>query len=163
MTHYNPNKQELLQIEKEGFAIIFAIKKFHKYVHSREFILQMDHRPLLAIFGSKKGIPTHTMNCLQKWASMLLNYSFKMEFLPLKEIAHADALSRLIPKITEPLETVIASSNSEMNVKYVLFNILQELPVTLEEIKFKTKFDKFINQTQKNYWCMENGWSYVQF
>ena len=46
----------------------------------------------------------------------------KMEFLPSKEIAHADGLSRLIPKNTEPLEeTVIASLKSEMDVKYVLF------------------------------------------
>ena len=36
-----------------------------------------------------------------------------------------------------------------MDVKYVLFNTVKELPVTLEEIKFKTKFDKFINQTKK--------------
>ena len=35
----------------EGLAIIFALKKFHKYVHGREFILQTDHRPLLAIFA----------------------------------------------------------------------------------------------------------------
>ena len=47
-------------IEKEGLAIIFAIKKFHKYVHGREFILQTDNRPLLAIFGSRKEIPTHS-------------------------------------------------------------------------------------------------------
>ena len=53
-----PAEINYLQIEKEGLAILFAIKKFHKYVHSREFILQMDHHPLLAIFGSKKGIPT---------------------------------------------------------------------------------------------------------
>ena len=86
------------QIEKEGLVIIFAIKKFHNYVHDREFILQTDHRPLLAIFGSKKGIPIHTVHRLQRWATMLLNYSFKMEFLPSKEIAHADGLSRLIPK-----------------------------------------------------------------
>ena len=76
---------------------------------------------------------------------MLLNYSFNMEFLPSKKIAHADGLSRLMPKNTEPLEeTVIASLRSEIDVKYVLFNTVKELPVTLE-IKFKTKFDKFIN------------------
>ena len=73
-----------------------------------------------------------------------------MEFLSLKEIAHADGLSRLILKNTEPLEeTVIASLKSDMDVKYVLFNTVQELSVTLGEMKFKTKFDKFINQTKK--------------
>ena len=81
---------------------------------------------------------------------MLLNYLFKMEFLSLKEIAHVDGLSRLIPKNTEPLEeTVFAPLKPEMNAKYVLFNTVKELPVMLEEIKFKTKFDKFINHTNK--------------
>ena len=82
------------QIEKEGLAIIFVIQKFHKYVHGREFILQTNHRPLLAIFSSKKAIPTHTANSLQRLATMLLNHTFKMEFLPSKEISHADGLSR---------------------------------------------------------------------
>ena len=133
-----PAEMNYSQIEKEGLAIIFAIRKFHKYIHSREFILQTDRRPLLAIFGSKKGIPTYTANRLQKWATMLFNYSFKMEFLPSKEIAHADGLSRLIPKNTEPLkETIIASLKSEMDIKYVLFNTVKELPVTLKEIKFQ--------------------------
>ena len=67
-----------------------------------------------------------------------------------KEITHADGLSTLIPKNTEPQqETVITSLRSEMDVKYVLFNTIKELLVTLEDIKFKTKFDKFINQTKK--------------
>ena len=62
-----------------------------------------------------------------------------MEFLLSKEIAHADGLFRLIPKNTEPLEeTVITSLKSKMDVKYVLFNTVKELPVMLEEIKFKT-------------------------
>ena len=142
------------QIEKEGLAIIFAIKKFYKYVHGREFILQMEHRPLLAIFGSKKGIPTHTANRLQKWATMLLNYSFKMEFLPSKEIAHVDGLSRLIPKNIELLEvTVIASLKSEMDVKYVLFNTVKELPVTLLVFREMVNFSNTINYlaTQMNY------------
>ena len=73
-----------------------------------------------------------------------------MKFLPSKEIAHADGLSRLIQKNTEPLEkAVIASLKSEMDVKYVLFNTVKELLVTLEDIRFKSKFDKFINQTKK--------------
>ena len=63
----------------------------------------MDHLPLLTIFGSKKGIPTHTANRLQRWAMMRLNYSFKMELLPSKEITYVDRLSRLIPKNTELL------------------------------------------------------------
>ena len=105
---------------------------------------------MLAIFGSKKGISTHTVNRLQRCATMLLNYSFKMEFLPSKEISHVDGLYRLMPKNTEPLEeTAIASLKFEMNVKYVLFNTVKEQPVTQEEIKFKTKFDEFINQTKK--------------
>ena len=73
-----------------------------------------------------------------------------MEFLLLKEIAHADGLSRLIPKNTEPLEeSVIASLRSKMDIKYILFNTVKEFPIVLEEIEFKTKFDKFINQTKK--------------
>ena len=90
------------------------------------------------------------MNRLQRWATMLLNYSFKIEFLASKEIAHADGLSRLIPKNTEALEeTVIASLKSEMDVKYVLFKTVKELPVAPEEMKFKAKFEKFNNQTKK--------------
>ena len=58
-----------------------------------------------------------------------------MEFLLSKEIAHADGFFRLIRENTEPLEeTVIASLKSEMNVKYVLFNTVKKLPVTLKEI-----------------------------
>ena len=56
-------------------------------------------------------------------------------------------MSRLIPKIREPLaETVITSLSSEMDIKNVLYNTVKELPVTLEEIKFKGKFDKFITE-----------------
>ena len=50
-----PVEMNYSQIEKRGLAIIFAIKTFHKYVHGREFILQTDHRPLLAVFVVKSG------------------------------------------------------------------------------------------------------------
>ena len=70
-------------MEKEGLAIIFAIKNFHKHVPGRPFILQTDHRLLFAIFVSKKKEYQHTLRTDElRWATMLLNYSFKMEFLP---------------------------------------------------------------------------------
>lgn len=39
-------------------------KKFHRMILRRKFLLQPDHRPLLSIFGSKKGIPMHAANGL---------------------------------------------------------------------------------------------------
>ena len=109
-----PAEKNYSQIEKEGLAIIFAVKKFHRFVHGRKFALQMDHHPLLSMFGSKKGIPTHTANRLQCWGTILLNYNYEMEFLLSKKLGHVDDLSRLKPKFSVPLEdTVIAALKAE--------------------------------------------------
>ena len=116
------------QIEKEGLGLTFAVQKFHKYIHGIESILQTDHRPLVSIFGSRKGIPTHSANRRQRCGSILLNNPFKMEFLLSKKIPHADGLAGLIPKIRELLkETVIVSLDSEMDIKNVLYNTVKEL------------------------------------
>ena len=107
--------------------------------------MQTDHRPLLSIYGSKKGIPTHTANRLQRWGTILLNYNYKMEFLSSKKLSHADGLSRLIPTSSEPLEdTEIASLEAENELVEVLSNTVKELPVTLDKIKLKAKNNIFI-------------------
>ena len=124
-------KKKDSQIEKEALAIIFTGKKFHKMVHGKTFVLQTDHRTLFSIYGSKLGIPKHKTNRLQRWVTLLLDYDFKMEFIPSKELGHSDDLFRFIPKFNESFEdTVIASLKSENVIKNVIFHVVCELHVT---------------------------------
>ena len=121
------------QNEKEVLAINFAKKKFHKFLHGREFLLQTDHRPLFSIYGSKKGVPTHRANRLQRWGTIQLNYNYKVEFLPWMRLSHAAGLSRLIQKFGEPLEvTVIAAIKTENEIKYFLHNTIREFYIYIE-------------------------------
>ena len=41
-----PVEKGYSQIEKEALGIIFALKKFHRFIHGRNFMLQMDHQPV---------------------------------------------------------------------------------------------------------------------
>ena len=47
LTHFDAGEWNYSQLEKEGFACIFGIKKFHDYVFGPSFVLVTDHKPLL--------------------------------------------------------------------------------------------------------------------
>ena len=54
------------QLEKEALALIFGVKKFHRYIYRRNFTLITDHKPLVTIMGPKKGIPSLAAARLQR-------------------------------------------------------------------------------------------------
>ena len=83
------------QIQKEALAIIFALKKFYQFLYGRRFILVTDHRPLVAMFAPGKGTPSLAANRLSRWALMLSQFDYKIEFRKTADHANADALSRL--------------------------------------------------------------------
>ena len=80
----------------------------------------------------------------------MLNYNFNMEFVPSKELGHADGLSRLIPKYCEPLEgSVIAALKTENDNNDSVINLIRELPVTLDEIIQEAESDEYINEIKR--------------
>ena len=124
---FSYRKKNYSQIEKESLGIIFAVTKFHRYIHVRHFTLQTGNKPLFTIFGSKKR-SVHTANRLWRWGTILLNYDFKMEFIPFKKFCRAAGLSRLIPKHREPLEdTAIDFLRTDGEFQTTLCNTVREL------------------------------------
>ncbi|MFH4981289.1 hypothetical protein AB6A40_007998, partial [Gnathostoma spinigerum] len=132
------------QIEKEALALIFAIKKFHQI----QITLLTDHKPLLAVFDSKKGIPVYTANRLQRWATTLLGYDFDIEYRATTNFGHADALSRLIaeqPSVDEDIVT--AAITMEEDACRTLADAVRPLPVTASEVANATKRDTLLSAT----------------
>ena len=157
-----PTEKAYSQIEKEALSIIFAVTKFHRYLHGRFFNLQTDQKPSLTIFGSKKGLPVYTANRLLRWGTILLNYNFKLEYLPTSKIGHADGLSRLIPNQCQLLEdSVIAPLRSDCEIKSIIENTVRDLPVTLSEITSEAIEDDFINEIKQKLAAMANSFSEV--
>ncbi|GFR69376.1 Pol polyprotein [Elysia marginata] len=82
------------QIDRDGLDIIFAVKKFHKYISGRFFKLITDQKPLLGLLGEDKVIPEHASARVQRWAIILSAYSYSLLHRPGRDNS-ADALSRL--------------------------------------------------------------------
>ena len=83
------------QIQKEALSIVFALRKFHHFLYGRKFILVTDHKPLLSLFGPTKATPQLAANRLARWALMLSQYEYTVEYRKTSDHGNADALSRL--------------------------------------------------------------------
>ena len=82
-------------IQKEALLIVYALNKFHQFLYGRTFILVTDHKPLLSLFGPTKATPSLAANRLARWALMLSQYQYTVEYRQTKDHGNADALSRL--------------------------------------------------------------------
>lgn len=82
------------QLHREALAIIFAVKKFHKYIFGKKFIIYSDHQPLKDIFNEHKPTPI-VAGRLQRWAIFLAMYDYKIVYKKGSKMGNADALSRL--------------------------------------------------------------------
>ena len=143
-----PAERNYAQLEKEALALVYGVRKFHSYLFGREFTLYTDHKPLLSILGSKKGIPSLAAARLQRWSLLLSAYTYDIQFKSTQAHGNADALSRL------PLQHDADSVSSQ---DASLFNIAQidSLPVTCQEVQGATRNDPILS---KVYQFTKKGW-----
>lgn len=144
------------QIEKEALSLVFAVKKFHKMIFGRPITLHTDHKPLLAIFGAKRGIPAHSANRLQRWALILMAYDFTIQYVSTNSFGYADVLSRLINQQIPPDEEfVIASVKIESSINQVIQQTVDLFPLTHKQISYETSKDDILQQVKQ---FINNNW-----
>eukprot|EP00731_Ephydatia_muelleri_P001377 Em0001g1377a len=90
-----PAEKNYSQIEKEGLAVVWGVKKFHQFLFGRQFVVYSDHKPLQFLFSETKPVPTMASSRIQRWALTLSAYNYQMVFRPGKNQGNADGLSRL--------------------------------------------------------------------
>ena len=125
------------QIEKEALAIVFGVKKFHKYLFGRCFSLMTDHKPLLSILSAKAEVPSVAAARMQRWAIFLSAYSYDIEFKGTKMHAKADSLSCL--PMQEEDESEVAATMFKMS-------LIDGLPITASDIAAATTKDPILSQ-----------------
>ena len=76
--------------ERECLAIIFALKKFDRYLYGKEFTLYTDHSSLTHL---KQKSPENSR--LLRWSLLLGNYKFQVKSIKGKDNVLADFLSRM--------------------------------------------------------------------
>ena len=88
-----PGQQKWPVIEREAYAIIFAVNKLRHFLLGSKFTLFTDHKPLRSLFTAEmKNVR------VQRWAIMLAEYGCDVEDKSGKTNIIADMVSRIPPK-----------------------------------------------------------------
>ncbi len=135
------------QLEKEGLAVVFGVKKFHKYLYGCKFVICTDHKPLLRLLSELKAVPQMASQRIMRWAVMLGAYEFVISYRAGKDNGNANAHSRL--PVAQP-------SEEEPEEEHVL--MLQSVAgslTTAEQIKHWTSKDPVLSRNVSM--CLKAG------
>ena len=143
-----PSERNYSQLEKEGLACIFGIKKFHNYVFGRSFELVTDHKPLLGLLKEYRPTSQQASSRIKRWSLFLSNYEYRLVFRNTSAHANADALSRL-PLPEQPVKVF------EEPELVLLAEHLDESPVTANDIRVWTQRDQKLARVLQ---YIQQGW-----
>ncbi|XP_058879113.1 uncharacterized protein K02A2.6-like [Acipenser ruthenus] len=142
-----PTERNYAQIDKEALAVVFAVKKFHQYLFGHHEMIYTDHKPLLGLLHHTKPIPQVLSPCMLRWSLILGAYDYELCYRPGKQLANADALSRL------PLNT--AESEVPPPLEVLLLEMVPEAPLHATQIATLTVKDPVLSRVL--HWIL-HGW-----
>ncbi|XP_043197488.1 uncharacterized protein K02A2.6-like [Amphibalanus amphitrite] len=91
----NSTERNWSQLDREGLAIVFAVKKWHSFLLGRAGVtIKTDHRPLLALLGPDKQLPLMTSPRILRWRTILSAYQYTLVYSPAHKQRNSDGLSR---------------------------------------------------------------------
>ena len=89
----NKSEQNYDTTHLEAYAIIWALKKFRRYLHGRKFKIITDHKALIWILNSDKSL---TNSKFIKWRMFLQDFEYEIIHRQGRIHSSVDALSRTI-------------------------------------------------------------------
>jgi hypothetical protein len=93
-------------IEKEAYAVVYAIRKLRPYLYGAPFTVFTDHKPLKSLFTQEMQNTK-----IQRWAVLLAEYGAKIEYRKGKNNIRADMLSRIKPAVQNIMEVGVIDTD----------------------------------------------------
>lgn len=153
MTSASLNKAErnYSQLHREALAIVFAFKKFHKFVYGNPVTVYTDCKALQSILSGKKDLGNVINSRFLRWILFLQNYDMEVKFRPSNQTKNADALSRL------PVNEPTGIKEVKLNILECLnsFNESENEFISHELVRHETQSHLVC---QKLYEIIKEGW-----
>ncbi len=138
----SPAEKNYSQPQREALAIVFALKKFYKYIYGRKFTIVTDHQSLRDLFNPKKGISPVAASRLQRWAVYLSMYDYEIKHKSGSKMGNVDALSRL------PLSEETGVDGGKIS----FINFGKDIPIEYKDIQEKTQRDPILSKVYVKGW-----------
>ena len=125
---------------RKKLSLIFGVKKFHQYLYGK-FLLVADHKPLLAILGPKKGIPSLAAARLQRSVCISVRDPVQARRTWQRRWSVATASTSGLGSIHHLSHKTIPQSSASPNRKQCL-----SPPLQLRQLRRKSKAYRYTKQ-----------------
>ena len=106
----NSTQKKWATIEKEAYAIVYALQKLRPYLWGAKFEIITDHKPLKSLF-----LQEQKNTKIQRWAVLIAEYGAPIKYREGRNNVRADMLSRIRIQTVSVIDT-LRNEESDMQI-----------------------------------------------